>query len=164
MVTQNDPSREAKGRLTEFADACSPTEPSAAVESRVMQAWDTRAHRRAHAAWRVSPRWVLAGCGAVGLALGLWLPSPAPHVVAPRTAAIPMPVDRVDARLATLAYLGDDPRSLQVVRLRATPDALTRLGLALPGVPDGVPVAIEVVLGPDGAARSARVLGDIEEH
>lgn len=125
----------------------------AEVEDRVMRAWDD-----AHSATsRGFGRGLLATAAAALLAaaLGYWWttgarePSTAPAT--PPVVSAPWPSGD------TLAWLGDDPSSLQVVRIRVASTALAQHGYAVsdPGG-DGL-VDVEMVVGTEGIAHTLRL-------
>ena len=123
----------------------------AEVEDRVMRAWDG-----AHSATsRGFGRGLLAtaAAGLLAAALGYWWTSGARE---PNTAPAMQPV--VSAAWPsgeTLAWLGADLSSLQVVRIRAASTALAQHGYAVSD-PDGDGlVDVEMVVGTEGIAHVA---------
>ena len=125
------------------------------LEDRVLRAWDD-AHRttfrrgsRFGGLLRVAATAVLAAA-----ALGYWTstarkPSATPTMQ--RTVSAPWLSDD------TLVWLGADPASLQVVRIRVASTALARHGYTV-NDPDGDGlVEIEMIVGNDGIAQSVRL-------
>ena len=145
--------RDALGALREEQHALT---PPADVEDRVMRAWDDA--RRVTSRLRDGFRRGLLATAAAGLlaaTLGYWWtrdanePSTAPAMQPVVTA--PWPSDE------TLAWLGGDPASLQVVRIRVTSMALAEHGYAVSD-PDGDGlVDVEMVVGTDGIAQTVRL-------
>lgn len=131
-------------------------EAPAEIERRVMRMWDN-----AHAATS-RPRSgfdlrVLAMAAAVILAVsvGVWWGNgtrePAPVTSAQPAVTVPWPSDE------TLAWLGADPASLQVVRIRVDSTALAQHGYAVSD-PDGDGlVDVEMIVGTDGIAQTVRL-------
>jgi hypothetical protein len=125
----------------------------AEVEARVMRAWDD-AHR---ATSRGFGRGLLAtaAAGLLAAALGYWWTSSArePSAAPPRPSVASAAWPSGD----TLAWLGADPSSLQVVRIRVPSTALARHGYAVSD-PDGDGfVDVEMVVGTEGIAHTVRL-------
>jgi hypothetical protein len=126
----------------------------AEVEDRVMRAWDD-----AHSATsRGFGRGLLAtaAAGLLATALGYWWTSSARE-----PSAAPPPGQPVASAAwpsgETLAWLGADPSSLQVVRIRVASTALARHGYAVSD-PDGDGlVDVEMVVGTEGIAHTVRL-------
>ena len=154
-MNQNDHHLDAL--LGELARETRGLDPPAELEARVMRAWGDRAPARAvPSVSRPWLRWAIAGgslaaslvCGAL-----LWPRS------GDRLAPAGDPVAQIPASPdAYLQWLDDDPASLQVVRLRVTRDALGAMGVATASYGEGDMVEIELVVGPDGARRAARLV------
>ena len=124
------------------------------VEDRLMRAWD--AHRAASRPGGFG-RGVLATAAAalLAVALGYWWTSsgrePSAALAVRPAVAAPWPSDE------TLTWLGADPASLQVVRIRFASAALARRGYAVSD-PDGDGfVDVEMVVGTDGIAQTVRL-------
>jgi len=151
---QLDP--ELRDALHALKQEHSSLEAPAEVERRVMRKWDD-----AHAA-TLRPRSgfglrTLAMAAAVILAVsvGFWWRNGArePASVASVQPAVtaPWPSDE------TLASLGADPASLQVVRIRVDSTALAQHGYAVSD-PDGDGlVDVEMIVGTDGIAQTVRL-------
>lgn len=145
--------RDAFRELTQEQRAlAAPTE----LEERVMRAWDD-AHRATSRPGAGFGRGLLAtaAAGLLAAALGYWWtsgargPSAVPAV--PPAVTAPWPSDE------TLAWLGADPASLQVVRIRVASTALARHGYAVSD-PDGDGlVDVEMIVGTDGIAQTVRL-------
>ncbi len=161
-----DSAKQVRARLRELAAEDAQTHPSGAVERRVMQAWDARATESPR--WRRSRplRWALAAAcmSLIAVGLRLQMASGRPPVIVSEATPTAVSANAGREGAGAFAYLDDDPASLQVLRLRATPAILGRLGLPLSGLPDESPVTVEVVLAADGTARRAQVVGALEEH
>ena len=131
-------------------------EAPAEVERRVMREWDD-----AHAA-TLRPRESLGGrmlemAAALMLAVAVTVwwrnggQEPASVTTAQPAVAAPWPSDE------TLAWLGAEPASLQVVRIRVDSTALAQHGYAVSD-PDGDGlVDVEMIVGTDGIAQTVRL-------
>ena len=133
----------------------------AKVEDRVMRAWDDEQRVNSRRVASRSPsdfgRGLLAtaAAGLLAVTLVYWwrsgarepfaAPAPQPAVTAP------WPSDE------TLVWLGADPASLQVVRIRVATTTLAQQGYAV-NDPDGDGlVDVEMVVGTDGIAQTLRL-------
>ena len=127
------------------------------VEDRLMRAWDD-AHRATSRPRGAIGRGVLAtaAVGLLAVVVGYWWTSVArepstSRAVPPAVTTASWPSDE------TLAWLGSDPGSLQVVRIRVASTALAQHGFAVSD-PDGDGlVDVEMVVGTDGIAQSVRL-------
>jgi hypothetical protein len=156
VVSPSDPLAEVKGVLRDIARLDQRTSVPDAVEARVLRVWDERAVKRSA---RRAPRkvwWIGAAAAAVAAAcVATVLVVRRESHETPRAVDASRPPDTLDSYLR---WLDDDPSSLQVVRLRATRATLSSLGVAVPGIESDGPFDIELVVGPDGARRGARLL------
>jgi hypothetical protein len=126
------------------------------LEDRVLRAWDTRGDAAARPG-RGFGRGLLAtaAAGVLAAALGYWWTSGAREPSAAPTAhavvSAPWPSDE------TLAWLGTERASLQVVRIRVASTTLAQHGYAVTD-PDGDGlVDVEMVVGTDGTAQTVRL-------
>ena len=134
------------------------------VEQSLMKAWDTRTQRPSSARDGHRGVWALALAASCLLAVGLWtrwapghggFTSPSGRRAEPTQAIAP----RTDASHDEMAWLDTDQTSLQIVRLRVAVAILATQGYALRDPTGDGTVEIEMIVGPEGAARSVRVNG-----
>ena len=155
-MTPRDQVAEVKALLRDIAHLDRHASVPDAVEERVLRAWDERANESSTrpVLGQVRWKWAVVGTGvAACLAAGV--------SVCDRRQVTPQPPVPSTPMLALDSYLwwlDDDPSSLQVVHLRATRATLSSMGVALPGVESDGPLYIELVVGPDGARRGARLV------
>jgi hypothetical protein len=129
--------------------------PPDSLERRVLEAWDERHSRPAplggHRSLVRPAAWAGLVLAASLAAVLVWKPPAEPQ----------RPAESAPAAVEDtyLQWLDDDPASLQTVRVRATGAALTSMGLPFADLYEGDErVDIELVVGPDGTRRGARLL------
>jgi hypothetical protein len=135
------------------------------VEQSLMKAWDTRTQRPSSARDGNRGVWTsLALAASCMLAVGLWArwaPGSGGFRSSSGSRAEPPQViaGRTDTSYDDMAWLDTDQASLQMVRLRVAVATLAEQGYALRDPTGDGTVEIEMIVGPDGAARSVRVNG-----
>jgi hypothetical protein len=145
---------EIKARLDELAREEQQAQLPPHIEQRVLHAWDERSATSSGHAVRRSSSWRWASLAAtllVGVCTALISLNRQPA----SEQGVASTLRESDVYLQ---WLDDDPASLQVVRLRATVGALASMGVVLVGVDTEAPIEVEVIIGPDGGRRSARLI------
>jgi hypothetical protein len=155
VVTHDERHSDIGARLRHLAEADRRLAPPTGLEDRVLQAWDQRASRHKRAARIDRGHWVLVSAsGAAVLVAGaaVWLLSSSATPITTAPIASSAPAD------SHLLWLDDDPSSLEVYRLRATPALLSSMGMATPDIDTSGLVEIELIVGADGARRGTRLV------
>ena len=135
------------------------------VEQSLMKAWDTRTQRPSSTRDGNREVWTfLALAASCLLAVGLWARwAPGSGGFRSSSGGSAEPTHAIAAKTDTsydeMAWLDTDQASLQMVRLRVAVATLAEQGYALRDTTGDGTVEIEMIVGPDGAARSVRVNG-----
>lgn len=134
------------------------------VEQALMKAWDTRTQRPSSARDGNRGVWALALAACCLLAVGLWTRwAPGNGGFKSSSGSRAEPTHAIAAERDTsydeMAWLDTNQASLQMVRLRVAVATLAEQGYALRDPTGDGTVEIEMIVGPDGAARSVRVKG-----
>ena len=135
------------------------------VEQSLMKAWDTRTQGPSSARDGNRVVWTsLALAASCILAVGLWTRwAPGHGAFTSSSGGRAEPTQAIAARTDTshdeMAWLDTDQTSLQIVRLRVGVAILAAQGYALRDPTGDGTVEIEMIVGPEGAARSVRVNG-----
>ena len=134
------------------------------VEQSLMKAWDTRTQRPSSGRDGNRGVWALALAASCLLAAGLWTSwAPGHGGFRSSSGSRAEPTHAIAAKTDTsydeIAWLDTDQASLQMVRLRVAVATLAEQGYALRDPTGDGTVEIEMIVGPDGAARSVRVNG-----
>ncbi|MEO8257719.1 MAG: hypothetical protein ABI868_10290 [Acidobacteriota bacterium] len=135
------------------------------VEQSLMKAWETRTPGPSTARTTHCGAWTLLALAASCLlAVGLWTrwaPGNGGSTLASggRTEPTQAIAAGTDPSRGDMAWLDSDETSLQIVRLRVAVATLAAQGYALRDPTGDGTVEIEMIVGPDGAARRVRVNG-----
>ena len=122
------------------------------VENRVMRAWDDAHSTTSRRFGR--DMWATAAAGLLAAALGYWWTSGTRE---PLSAPMQSVVSATWPSGETLAWLGADPSSLQVVHIRVSSTALAQQGYPVSD-PDGDGlVDVEMIVGTEGIAHTVRL-------